>query len=302
MTGPGADVQPVISVVVPTYRRPASLTQLLVALRAQRYPREQFELVLVNDDSDHPIDDIVAGFRDALDITLLDVSHRGCGSARQAGVLRARGRWLAFTDDDCRPAPDWLAQLDAAARSAPGAAIGGTVVNGLKNNLFSEATQCLLDALDARLNAGEAVRFYPTNNLTFPADDFRAIGGMNTAWPATVAGEDRELCARWVASGRRIVRAAQCIVHHHHALTARTFARQHFFYGRGARFFRDRLGNSAPPLEALGFYLGLPVAPLRHDSGSRGVALAALLVLAQAANMLGYARQASIGTAGDGAA
>ena len=37
--------------------------------------------------------------------------RRGPAANRNAGALRARGEWLAFTDDDCVPDPNWLAPV-----------------------------------------------------------------------------------------------------------------------------------------------------------------------------------------------
>ena len=50
----------------------------------------------------------------------------GPSVARNTGALRARGRWLAFTDDDCLPEPGWLAALFAAAADGVGIVQGRT--------------------------------------------------------------------------------------------------------------------------------------------------------------------------------
>ena len=57
--------------------------------------------------------------------------RRGPGAARNAAAALARGEWLAFTEDDCVPAPDWLARAAARlAANAPDVLEGLTVLPG----------------------------------------------------------------------------------------------------------------------------------------------------------------------------
>jgi predicted dehydrogenase/GT2 family glycosyltransferase len=297
----GGSSRPLLSVVAPTYNRPSAVEALLEALSAQRFPCRDFEVILVDDGGVEPLGEIVARRREGLNLTLLAVKHGGCSAARQAGVMKARGDWLVFTDDDCRPAPDWLDEIARAARSSPDCAIAGSVVNGVRSNLYSEATQTLLDYLDYHFHREGVLRYSPTYNIAFPAGRLLALGGMSGDWPVA-GGEDRELCARWTAAQGRIVRAPRALVVHCHPLGWRSFWRQHFQYGRGARLFRVRAAQglgAAPPLGSPGFYLGIPLFPFRRNPFARALGLAGLLLLAQAANLLGFLRQAASGAGGE---
>jgi predicted dehydrogenase/glycosyltransferase involved in cell wall biosynthesis len=285
---------PFFSVVVPTFNRPAASAGLLEALCAQDYPRSRFEVVLVNDGGGC-LDDVLAPFHGRLRIKLLSQGRAGCAEARQWGVAHAAGRWLAFTDDDCRPAPGWLRRLEETCSAAPDCAVGGRVFNGLRGNLFSEATQVMLDYLDAQFNGSGEGRYFPTNNLAFPAEAFASVGGLAPRWPAA-GGEDRELCARWLGAGYRMVRSEGAVVLHCHELNPASYWRQHFHYGRGAYLFRARLaatGRPAPPLEPGRFYLRLPLFPFRRYRFGTAARLAALLAVAQVANALGFVWQAA---------
>jgi hypothetical protein len=71
----------------------------------------------------------------------------------------------------------------------------------------------------------------------------------------------------------------------------RTFWRQHFNYGRGAFLFhqiRARHGRSAMEIEPLAFYRNLVAYPFSHVPVKRSLLVAALLVIAQAANAAGF--------------
>ncbi len=104
------------SVVVPTLGRPGTrsgtLPGLLRALQAQSFPRERFEIVLVFDGlSPTPETSALAEQAGARIVPL--ARRSGPGAARNAGVSAATGEWLAFTEDDVTPSPDWLEQAAA---------------------------------------------------------------------------------------------------------------------------------------------------------------------------------------------
>jgi glycosyltransferase involved in cell wall biosynthesis len=185
------------SVIVPTYRRTEPLKRLLAALVRQDFPASKFEVLIVDDGGGAPVEDLVSPYAGSLGIRLLRRGNAGPAAARNPGAAHVRGRYLAFTDDDCRPESGWLSALDRAFASAPEALAGGTIVNGVEGNLFSEATELLFDYLYLRYNP-ISVRggFFLANNMAVPREAFLAVGGMDASMRF---GEDRELCHRWAA-------------------------------------------------------------------------------------------------------
>lgn len=283
------------SIVVPTYRRPRQLAACLEALAALDYPRDRYEVVVVDDGSSNPPEDVVRGFRDRLDATLVSESHGGPARARNSGAAQARGDWLAFTDDDCAPAPDWLRRLAARFEQAPDCAVGGRVVNSLAANRYSTASQLVVSWLYAYYNADpERARFLTSNNFAMAVRTFRALGGFDETYP-NAAAEDREICARMLERGGRIIYAPEAVVVHAHPLDLGGFCRQHFHYGRGAFFFRSvRARRSSEPvrLEPLNFYTGLLGYPFAEASGAFALSLSALAFLSQAVHTAGFAWEA----------
>lgn len=283
------------SVIVPTYARPEQLAACLGALARLDYPRDRFEVIVVDDASEMPPEAVVVSFRDRLNVTLVTQSHAGPAAARNTGAARARGEFLAFTDDDCTPAPDWLQALAGRFAATPDRAVGGQMRNALPENPYSTASQFLLAYLYSYYNSDvSGARFFASMNLAMPADRFRAIGGFDTSFP-TAAAEDRELCDRWLHHGYQMTYAPQAIIYHTHRLTLRSFWRQHFHYGRGAFAFhraRARRGSDSIRVEPLSFYLDLLRYPFSHDGG-RAALLAALLGLSQVANVVGFMWEAA---------
>jgi glycosyltransferase involved in cell wall biosynthesis len=279
------------SVIVPTYNRPRQLTGCLMALARLDYPRDRFEVIVVDDGSDRALDSIIDPFRGVIDITLLRQSNAGPALARNAGAARARGRFLAFTDDDCLPADNWLCAAEARLLAAADPVIvGGRVVNALPANAFATASQLIVDVGCSYHNGdAERARFCTANNFAVAAEPFRALGGFHADF-RIAASEDREFCGRWLHRGQRIVYAPEAVVYHAHELTWRSFWQQHFTYGRGAlrlQKIRSREGwQLFKPSTA--YYLDLLAQPFGAGTISlHSVYIAALLLISQSASALG---------------
>ncbi len=283
--------QPVFSIIIPTYARPKQLNLCLCSLARLDYSRNQFEVIVVEDGSKMPLDSLAAPFQDSLNITLITQPHAGPATARNTGAARAKGKYLAFIDDDCTVAPDWLQALAARFATKQDIAIGGLVINTLTDNVYSSTSQLLINYLYDYYSSNSKQGFFLTsNNLTIPANHFSAIGGFDTTFPLA-AGEDREFCERWLHYGYRLIYVAEAIVCHAHKLAFSTFFRQHFNYGRGAFHFHQicSLRNqSRTRIEPLSFYLKMLHYPFSKVDGPQALLLVMLLIVSQVANTTGF--------------
>jgi GT2 family glycosyltransferase len=111
-----------VSVVVPTYRRPASLARCLDALDRQTRAAEETIVVVRSDDT--ASQQVVRSRVRAVRLVLV---HRpGVVAAMNAGLDASDGEVIALTDDDAEPHADWLARIvDTYAGDARIAAVGG---------------------------------------------------------------------------------------------------------------------------------------------------------------------------------
>ncbi len=293
---------PSFSIVIPTYNRPEQLAVCLQACARLDYPRDRFEVIVVDDGGVEPLDGIVACFRGTLTLKLLQQENRGPAAARNRGASEAAGEFLAFTDDDCAPASDWLKALGRHCVASPDCVVGGRTVNALPGNVYSTASQLLISYLCSFYNPiSHNARFFPSSNLAFPTKQFRAVGGFDVTYPRAAA-EDRELCDRWLHLGRRMIYASEAVVYHAHALTLQTFLRQHFHYGQGAFCFhrvRARRLQDRVKVEPLMFYINMLRYPFISAPGVQAPLLMLLLMVTQVANAAGYFWQRIKGTAGD---
>ena len=285
--------QPTFSVIIPTRARPESLAACLESLSNLDYPRTHFEVIVVDDGSEIPPNDVVGSFTDRLDVVLLMQPHAGPAAARNTGAARAKGDFLAFTDDDCTPASDWLRALAARFAQAKDVAVGGRTINALPDDPYATASQLIVDIVYAYYNADpDRARFVASNNLAVAKDLYQTVGGFDSSFPLA-SGEDRDLCDRWLHHGYRLTYAPEVVVRHSRPMTLVAFCRQHFNYGRGAfRFQRARSRRgSGGVVKELGFYRKLPSLVSRSFSRVRGrkaVLPGALLVVWQVANAAGF--------------
>jgi glycosyltransferase involved in cell wall biosynthesis len=280
---------PRFSVIIPARNRPGALANCLQALTRLEYPIERYEVIVVDDASEPPLRQAVEG-RAALSGLRWERLSRneGPAAARNHGARIARGRFLAFTDDDCQPAPEWLNKLEHALNSNPGCAVGGRVIDGQPHILYSAANQALLDVVYEYYNTNPLqAQFVTTANLAVPATSFLELDGFNAAYRTS---EDREFCSRWLASGRPIIFAPEIETSHFTPGGFLQFWRRHYSFGEGAFRYRKEYTNSLSGhirLEPLRFYWRLVSAPLDDGLTIRSLAVSFLICLSQAASALG---------------
>jgi GT2 family glycosyltransferase len=288
-------MKPFFSIIVPTRNRPDNLRKCLLALCRLEYPRDSFEVIVVDDSSSTMQSSFFDLGSDAIQARFLRQKRSGPAAARNLGARTACGDWLVFLDDDCEPDPMWLSAFAAAAPSDE-EALGGTTCNELCDNCYSVASQYLLDYVSEYFfTASSPFRFFTSNNLAVAAHRFHRLGGFDTRFPLAAA-EDRELCSRWLERGGRLRYVPEAVVRHSHSLRLGSFLRQHFGYGRGAfTYHRLRAQQNSPRLkiQPVKFYADLLRFPWRKENGRTACVSSLLLGVSQAANALGFFYQAS---------
>jgi len=188
-------------VIVPTRGDRARLARLLDALARQTLARDRWELLLAADRTrpDPQLAPLVA----ALGARVVE-ARGGPGAARNAGAAAAHGAWLAFTEDDCTPAPDWLERAAAALDRDPAAEVltGATTKPGGR---------------PVHRQRPGAPLWLPTN-LFVRRDAFARAGGYCEDYfdPATDVyfREDSDFGFALAASGARVVAAPDARVEH----------------------------------------------------------------------------------------
>lgn len=199
---PSAD-PPAVSVVVPSYNHRRYALDLVRQLAAQRHP--SFELVLVDDGS---TDGTFEALQQALQGTRLRGRlvrlrrNAGRSHARNTGVLHARAPVIAFTDADCLPHPEWLAEGLRAL-----AAGDLNVVQGRVAAAPDQPQPFFNHFIDIPAFDGS----YSTCNVFYRRKAILAAGGFN---PALNWGEDVDLGYRALRAGARGGFSGSALVYH----------------------------------------------------------------------------------------
>jgi len=282
---------PTVSVVIPSYGRRESLSRALQALCAQTLPRDLSEVIVCDDGSPEPLEPAIAHFDDRLALTVVRQTHAGPAAARNEAARHASGRILAFTDDDCVPAEDWLQLLVERHDRHRGHLVGGSIVNLLPNDPYATATQNIMSCVyEYYARHTEGRRFYATTNLSVPASRFWLLEGFSEQY-SRAAREDYDFCARWQEAGFLHAYAPEVEVGHAHRHTLHSFWSQHFGYGRALLRVRQgiaqRQGHFGIELESPRFYRQILTYPLRQGRGVRALRDAMLVVLSQVATVSG---------------
>lgn len=167
-----------VSVIISARDASATLPWTLDALSAQRLA-EPYEVIVVDNGSR----DATATIARAAGARVVTGPGRGPGPARNAGVAAARYRCLAFTDADCAPEPDWLAEGLAALRAGAALAQGWVGPPG----------DVVVGPWDRTLHVRAAVGLFETANLFLTREAFTVAGGFGDGIEAPGAapfGED----------------------------------------------------------------------------------------------------------------
>ncbi|MCB2183199.1 MAG: glycosyltransferase family 2 protein [Desulfobulbaceae bacterium] len=97
---------PFVSVIIPTFNDSKSLVQCLKALEDQTYPPRCYEIIVVDNGSQENIVELAKKYPH---VKTAHEKKPGSYSARNRGLLMAQGEIFAFTDSDCIPDRQWLA-------------------------------------------------------------------------------------------------------------------------------------------------------------------------------------------------
>ncbi|WP_374544679.1 glycosyltransferase family 2 protein [Rhodoblastus sp.] len=197
-----------ISVVTPTFNRPAPLARALESLFAQQgLDGLAPELIVVDNSLDANARELVEGLAKQSPFPLLYLSEPrpGVASARNAGVAAAQGRWVAFLDDDETADPLWLASLARVAREREADAVFGAIearAEGGDIGPFAPFFERRV-ARPSGADITDLAAYLGTNNSLFDRASCLSGAEIFDASLNEIGGEDSLLLQRLVLAGKR---------------------------------------------------------------------------------------------------
>ncbi len=224
-----------VSVIIPYYQTPAeTLERTLAALEGQTYPRDMFEVIIVDDGSEPPLS---CPPSTSLDVKVARQERRGFGlaRARNTGARAAAYGILLFLDSDMLVEADWMAAHARWHHVVSDSLTLGLCTHVSMDGIHADTIRRWTGSLEKLLSAQPADppwvedNMIRTNHLDSRGDDlFRAVHGGNfgigkdfywstgghdesfTRWGA----EDTEFCYRAFTRGGLLVPAQDALAWH----------------------------------------------------------------------------------------
>jgi glycosyltransferase involved in cell wall biosynthesis len=165
-------------VIVPVLDEAPYIDACLTSLHEQRFGRERFEILLVDNGS---TDGTLERLSHWPDVTVLHEPTRDPYAARNRGIEAAQGRILAFTDGDCRVAPDWLERLEHAFRETATAIVIGRLAYPPGSSFWLDRYADYYDTKSRWLSETPVPEcFYGHGgNMAVRAEVFQQLGGFS---------------------------------------------------------------------------------------------------------------------------
>jgi len=113
------------SVVIPTFNRKEILEKVLLEFNLQDYPKDSFEVVVVDSSSTDGTEDLLSNFNANFNFKYIIQPDKGRGGARNTGVKVAQGEYILFTDADILPSTTLIKEHSVAHNIYPASAIVG---------------------------------------------------------------------------------------------------------------------------------------------------------------------------------
>ncbi len=272
-----------LSIVIPTNGRQRLLASAIESALAQDLPADvALEILIVDNTPEGSARRTVAGYDDDR-LRWIHAPKPGVAEARNAGVLAARGTYIAFLDDDEEASRRWAAALIAHARRGAVAVFGTieacfetppTVCPEAATRMFSRQ----LDAVDGADISGQHAYLGTGNSLFDKAACFTSNAPFDTDLNG-LGGEDSSFLMSLVGRGIRLTWAAEAWVKEHvptERLTMPSLATRHIRNGqvrslirlraKGLRKLEGVAWMGVGAAQAVGFGLAsLALAPLRPE-------------------------------------
>ncbi|HOT29135.1 MAG TPA: glycosyltransferase [Candidatus Ozemobacteraceae bacterium] len=229
-----------VSVVVPAFNRPETLAGCLEALAAQQTSRT-WEVIVIDDGSSDNLSDVESRFKERIPLTWVRMPvNGGPARARNAGIGKARGEIVLFTDADCRPEPGWIDALSAPFDD-PGVTGAKGVYKTAQTDLWAKLAQLEFEERFELLSGQPDIDFVDSYSGGFRRAALVAVGGFDTSFPRA-DNEDVDLSFRIKALGGRFVFVPGAVVWHTH----REGAWRYFLLKIGRGYWRMRVYRRHP--------------------------------------------------------
>ena len=247
-----------LSIIISTYNNAISLVRTLESVAKQDYDKNEWECVVVNNNSTDDTAARVATFIEEhsdLNIRLVEESQQGLSFARNRGIAESKGQFVAFIDDDETINEGFVsAYIDIFHNHGAFVAAGKLKVcyDSKRPKWMSHYTEKMIaNPFDLGNSVITITRtITPTGgNMAFNREVFNLYGGFDTdlgrKGGELFGGEENDIFARIRDLGERVFYTPNAIAYHHIAdrkLTAEYFDKLSYGVGISKRLRAEKYG------------------------------------------------------------
>ncbi|MCA9944073.1 MAG: glycosyltransferase [Anaerolineales bacterium] len=244
-----------VSIIIPALNAQDTLPACLQACREQALPAGvHLEIILVDDGSTDRTPEIA----EEKNVRLIrHQTRRGAAAARNNGLNVAQGDIILFTDADCVPQPNWVAEMirpfqDPTIQGCKG------IYATQQPELVARFVQIEYEDKYDLLRAQPAIDFIDTYSAGYRAAALQAAGGFNEAIRYV---EDQELSFRLAAAGHKMVFQETAVVFHQHSDSLPRYFRKKVMIGywkaQIMRLYPERIIKDSHTPQVLKLQMGL---------------------------------------------
>ncbi|MBD2075735.1 glycosyltransferase family 2 protein [Phormidium sp. FACHB-592] len=210
-------MKPFTSVIIPTHNRVAALKRSLDALKAQSYPLQQIEVIVVADGCTDGTVEMLRSYEAPFALQIVEQSGQGAATARNQGAAHAKGTLLLFLDDDIEPTPYLVEAHASAHQNQLSHVVIGYLPPVLQNQTgffraklrgWWEAMFCPMRQYGHRFS----YRNLLSGNFSLQAELFNQVGGFDASFKCH---EDYELGVRLIQAGANFTFDENALGYHH---------------------------------------------------------------------------------------
>jgi len=229
----------IFSIIIPTHNRFDKLIKVLNSLNSQKFPKSQFEVVIIDDGSTDKNYENLDKLQKKYDFIILTIRQvkKGAAAARNAGIKVAQGKYVLFLGDDTVSDSNLLYQHTNTHEKCPNDCVLG-FIDWDKNLTLNELMKFIAPygpQFNFRITNPKDCgfkRFY-TSNISVPKtilDHYR----FNEDFPSCNF-EDVELGYRLYIAGVKIIYNKHAVVYHNHYYNLDSFLERQRKVGKNKR-------------------------------------------------------------------
>jgi glycosyltransferase involved in cell wall biosynthesis len=226
-------------VIVPAYNAATTLHSCLEALVHQSVPRENYEIVVVDDGST----DTTSSIAKIFDVHYVFQPNQGPATARNNGARMAQGDFILFTDSDCLPEYIWIEEMVRPFVDPEVVAVKGAY-RTRQRELAARFAQAEFEDRYDLLEQSLSIDMIDTYSAAFRKNVFLQVGGFDQGFPVA-DNEDTELSYRLAAAGHKLVFNSKARVYHVHPNTLMNYLELKFRRGYWRMVVYSRYPNKA---------------------------------------------------------